>query len=723
MRIYVQTSILFISFLVLFNGVFGQSLSNAEKKAGYYFDMYQKYEYADTLRAKKYADSGLYWAQKSENPLYLGRAHQFLGWYDEGRSRYEESREHYYKSLSYMRKAKDNQGIADAYGNLGNAYYSLNELTKCLEMQLLSLEYNELILKQEKDEEKRAAASAGRAIALHNTGDLYLEIGLYRQASDYLRESLKYDREFGTPLDRAISFGTLGMLYKDWGKPDSAALYFEKALAIDDLRSQADEYSLILLDYATLDVVSLSQYERSEMAKDALFLTRRIGKTRDEAKALIQISDYFFDQLSTDSLSSMLRKAYSIIRAGNLTELNPEYFRMYSRYNSRLGDFEQAYFALDNYLEMKMVADEQRRTQDVIAGGIRYKLQSRFEQDSLRQANQFANERNQYLEDISEIQDIVYLSVIGFIILISSLVYYVTSNRRKNKLNEVLVERNQLVQEQKDLVEERNKSISASINYARRLQTALLPTPEQINAYLPDSFLFFRPKDVVSGDFYWFEQRGDWSFLAVADCTGHGVPGAMVSVVCSNALNRSVKEFELSRPKDILDKTRELVLDAFVKSKEQVADGMDISLIAIHSSKKKIVFAGAHNSLWLIRENSNVRSIPDDIRTQEGEHHTLIEWKGEKQPIGRFQHMQPFEEYEIALEPNDQIYLMSDGFADQFGGPNGKKYKYIALKKLFLQHAEKSMTDQGKEVTEAFDAWIGGNEQIDDVCVLGVRFS
>ena len=394
---------------------------------------------------------------------------------------------------------------------------------------------------------------------------------------------------------------------------------------------------------------------------------------------------------------------------------------MYSRYNSRLGDFEQAYFALDNYLELKMVADERRHTQDVIAGGIRYKLLAQFEQDSLQQVNDFANERTEYLEDISEIQNIVYLSVIGFILLISSLIYYVTSNRRKNRMNAVLVERNQLVQEQKSIVEEHNKSISDSINYARRLQSALLPTPEQINKFLPNSFLFFLPKDVVSGDFYWFENKGDWCFIAVADCTGHGVPGAMVSVVCSNALNRSVKEFALKRPKDILDKTRELVLDAFAKSTEEVADGMDISLLAVHIKEKRVVFAGAHNGLWLIRETEKNKEENADVRILEGEKHVLLEWKGDKQPIGKFQAMKPFEECEIQLEENDQLYLMSDGFADQFGGPNGKKFKYVALKKTLLEIADQSMEEQRENLSRAYHSWKKDNEQIDDVCVVGFR--
>ncbi len=724
MPVFMRNVFLLLGFLLVTYAGIAQNIkvNNQEEYNFYdYFKKYQEVEFSDPSAAEIYADSCLFWARKTKNDQFIGMAFQVKGWYEETKSNFKPALDYYYKSLSYMKKANQDQGIGDAYGNLGNAYYALNDLTKCLEMQLLSLEYYEKILAKKPTGRAKDEAMSGRSIALHNTGDLYLEIELFDQADDYLYESLDFDLKYGSPKDRAISYTTLGAMYKAWEKPDSAEYYFLKAINTVEFEEQLDEYSRAILEYATLDGVSMSLDKRSVLAREALENVRYMERADEEVKALIKISDYFFDQLSTDSLSTMLREAYSLIQREDLLDLTPDYFRMYSRYNSRLGDFEQAYFALDNYLELKMVADERRHTQDVIAGGIRYKLLAQFEQDSLQQVNDFANERTEYLEDISEIQNIVYLSVIGFILLISSLIYYVTSNRRKNRMNAVLVERNQLVQEQKSIVEEHNKSISDSINYARRLQSALLPTPEQINKFLPNSFLFFLPKDVVSGDFYWFENKGDWCFIAVADCTGHGVPGAMVSVVCSNALNRSVKEFALKRPKDILDKTRELVLDAFAKSTEEVADGMDISLLAVHIKEKRVVFAGAHNGLWLIRETGKNKEENADVRILEGEKHVLLEWKGDKQPIGKFQAMKPFEECEIQLEENDQLYLMSDGFADQFGGPNGKKFKYVALKKTLLEIADQSMEEQRENLSRAYHSWKKDNEQIDDVCVVGFR--
>lgn len=715
-----RLSLTFALLFVCFQGV-AQSTTAIEKKAYRYFQLFVNYEYEDTLKARKYADSSLYWARKSENNSLIGDAHRLAGWYEHDRSRYDFAISHYYNSLNYMRKAGNQQGIADAFGNLGNAYYDKGDLQRSLDMQLESLKINESIIRKAKDQKEREKAQQGRAIALHNTADIYGEIQMYKQAFSYAFQGLEHDLSVKDSIGVAISYNTIATLYKEENKVDSAEYYFKKALEIYDLKPQPYEHATAMLQYATLSGGSLPYQKRSEMARKTLEIRRSMGDTDNEALALIEISRFFFADLSTDSLSTMLERAYHLIQSQGLEDLEQDYFKVYSRYNSRLGDYREAFFALENYLELKAIADEKKHTQDLIAGEIRYELASEFTQDSLRQQNAFANERNQYLEDISEIQNIVYLSIIGFILLIGFLGYYVTSSRRRKKMNTTLLEKNQLVQEQKALVEEKNKSISDSISYARRLQAAILPTPEQINEYLPDSFLMFRPKDVVSGDFYWFETSGKWCFLAVADCTGHGVPGAMVSVVCSNALNRSVNEFGLIAPSEILEKTRELVIETFTKSGEQVYDGMDIALLAIDLKKRLVVFSGAQNGLWIVRDRNE--PLPDGVEAKDygSPTHVLIEFKGDKQPIGHFHEAKPFTQREIQLSETDQVYLMSDGYADQFGGPQGKKFKYIPMKKLLLEHHAESLEQQKEVLESTFVEWKGDDDQVDDICVIGLR--
>lgn len=272
-----------------------------------------------------------------------------------------------------------------------------------------------------------------------------------------------------------------------------------------------------------------------------------------------------------------------------------------------------------------------------------------------------------------------------------------------------VVKQKQEAEYQKNIAIEKQKEITDSIAYAKKIQEAILPDEQLINYCLPNSFIFYLPKDIVAGDFYWVEplNRNYSEFLfAAADCTGHGVPGAMVSVVCNNALNRSVREYELSSPGRILDKTRDLVVEQFNKNsinEQGIKDGMDISLCKVNREELKLEWAGANNPIWIYRQGK------------------LIEVKGDKQPVGQFHINKPFSTHEIALESNDVLYVFSDGYADQFGGEKGKKFKSSSLKKLLKEIGHMPLDTQLHLIRDNFMKWKGENEQIDDVCMIGMR--
>src|SRR6202008_2805042 len=263
--------------------------------------------------------------------------------------------------------------------------------------------------------------------------------------------------------------------------------------------------------------------------------------------------------------------------------------------------------------------------------------------------------------------------------------------------------------------EEKNHEILDSITYAKRLQNAILPPLNTIKHYLPESFVLYKPKDIVAGDFYWMEVLADNELvlIAAADCTGHGVPGALVSVVCSNALNRSVKEFGLTDPGEILDKTRELVLEALSKRGEAIKDGMDISLLSvqktsIQNSEQKVMvkWAGANNPLWYLQALS-----PD----------TLKEIRADKQPIGKSDEQKPFTTHVLDLTKGDTLYLFTDGYADQFGGPKGKKFKYKQFEDLLVLTQKLPLNEQFAAISKSLSDWKADLEQVDDICVIGIR--
>ena len=316
--------------------------------------------------------------------------------------------------------------------------------------------------------------------------------------------------------------------------------------------------------------------------------------------------------------------------------------------------------------------------------------------------------------------------IIGFVVIFIITIFLIKVYRDKHKKNEILREqkaeifrKNGEITLQKHEIEEKKHEILDSINYAKRIQEAILPPEIWMEDTLGDCFVMYLPKDIVAGDFYWVEPLGEKVLFAAADCTGHGVPGAMVSVVCHNALNRAVREFSLTKPADILNKVTEIVIETFKNSEEQIKDGMDISLCSFDRKNKVLEYAGAHNPLWLIRP-SNLAE-PDMEVSLESSGITMYEKKADKQPVAQFSHWKPFTNHVIPILDGDVFYLSSDGYPDQFGGERGKKLKSKNFKKKLMAVQHLPLREQEVIIHDAFLEWKGDFEQLDDVCVIGVR--
>lgn len=254
-------------------------------------------------------------------------------------------------------------------------------------------------------------------------------------------------------------------------------------------------------------------------------------------------------------------------------------------------------------------------------------------------------------------------------------------------------------------IQNKNNEIIESINYAKRLQTAILPPTRLVEKYFVESFILYQPKDIVAGDFYWMEVSNQHVFFALGDCTGHGVPGALLSVVCHNALNRAVRDFHLVEPGQILDKTKELVVSQLQAEDSTVYDGMDISLCVLDQTNKTLCWAGANSPLLMVRNGE------------------VIKFKPNKQPVGLSSLNEPFYTNRIQYLDTDVFYMFSDGYIDQFGGPNEKKMKYKKLVELILAFQHIPIAEQKKAFENAFEEWKGNLEQIDDVCLIGVQFT
>lgn len=301
--------------------------------------------------------------------------------------------------------------------------------------------------------------------------------------------------------------------------------------------------------------------------------------------------------------------------------------------------------------------------------------------------------------------------------------------QKNHELEIKVVERTKEIAEISKIIEEKNKDIKDSMNYASRIQNAILPKENSWEEILKDSFCLYLPKDIISGDFYWVARSIETqkTYFAVADCTGHGIPGALLSVIGINNLNRCVNEFGLSEPASILDKLNQL-LEEFFSSTEntsfEIQDGMDISLCSIHEIDGKTIleYAGANNPLWIIRSfNCPIVPVGAEKITKAEDGFVLYEFKPNKQPIGKFHQRIPFTNNKIEVLKNDQIYLFSDGFADQFGGTKGKKLKLKNFRNLIFDIHTQSQQNQKLSLRNKFNAWKGNEEQVDDICVIGIR--
>ncbi len=285
--------------------------------------------------------------------------------------------------------------------------------------------------------------------------------------------------------------------------------------------------------------------------------------------------------------------------------------------------------------------------------------------------------------------------------------------QRERVLEMKVLERTEEVVRQKEEVERQSRkvvdlynNVTDSIRYAKRLQESILPPEKRMEAMLPNTFVYYRPKDIVSGDFYWMDRMGGKVILAAVDCTGHGVPGAFMSLIGHNGLNQVVKEKGQTRPAEILFELNRLAYEALHKDRGEsmVRDGMDLALCTLDLSSLELQFAGANNPLYVVREQH------------------LLQFPGNKNAIGSLEmNSNDFTDHTIQLQPGDMVYLFSDGYADQFGGPKGKKYMYRKFRELLVQISTEPTPKQRVMLHEEFNAWRGAHEQVDDILVMGFR--
>ncbi len=634
----------------------------------------EEYRFSDPEKSEEYCLKALKIQKDTnsvENKKIWARINDNIGISKAIRGNYEESINYFFNSLNVRVRIKDMEGVATSYNNIGNIYKATERKDDALKYYLKSYE----IFKGLNDEKLLS-------MALNNIATIYAAQEKYDKALNYYRQAEAIKIKLNDTKGLIYSYNNYAVIYDLMNELDSALFYNEKA---EKLLIKDENYDNLLSVMAVRAKIYTKQ-KKYDVAEELLLRCIDLAIEKNYPNRLMMAYGYFIDLCIE---KENYKDAYK-----------------YSKLHTEVKD------SLYNIQYEKEIANL----------NVKYESEQQKQQILLQQ------------EQLRKEKIIRYAVAIGALIifLLASLIY--ARYRVKSKLNKKLNEKN-------EIIEKKNKEITDSIQYAKRIQSAILPPNKLVKEYLPESFILYKPKDIVAGDFYWMEHKNGKVLFAACDCTGHGVPGAMVSVICNNALNRSVREHGLTNPEEILNKTREIVVQEFEKSDEEVKDGMDIALCSLEFTRQngfvglgnglevascELKYAGANNPLWIIR---NCHSEPVEGRTTENifrlaQHdnkYELVEITANKQPIGKFDNPEPYTTHTFELQKGDSIYIFSDGYADQFGGEKGKKFKAKAFKNLLLNIQEKSMEEQRILIDETFENWKGNIDQVDDVCIIGVR--
>jgi len=597
-----------------------------------------------------------------------------------------------YKSLKAFENINDKTGIAANYNNIGLAYYYQRDFDNALVFYLKSL-----TLKEALNDKK------GIANSYTNLSSIYIHKGDYFKALDLLYKGLKIKKEIKNKRGICTSSGAISGFFIDiFDKSDSI-----KELVIPALNNVWQIQNTQKINLKNINQLLLDS--AFEIEKRTLVLAQDIGDKIQVAYCLKGMAYvYEREKKYKEAITYFLKSAKisDSIKAKLLYGSTAS--SLYECY-VKLGSYKEAFNWLLIYKTISDTANSQENKKAAMKQGIEFE----YEKQKALDLKDHEKQMEVSVEKEKKQKVISYCIAVGLILALLLSLFIINRLRITRKQKGI-------IELQKKLVEEKQKEVFESITYAKRLQEAILPPQDFINKYIPHNFVLYKPKDIVAGDFYWAEKINNLFFIAAADSTGHGVPGAMVSVVCSNALNRSVKEFRLTETGKILDKTRELVLETFEKSTSDVKDGMDISLLCIDLKTKNIFWSGANNSLLYIT-NFVSSSTSTALSTGSVENNELKEIKADKQPIGKTDNPKPFTTHKIPYEENTTFYLFTDGFADQFGGPNGKKFKYKQIKEILLANFMLTPNEQKLQLNILFEKWKGSLEQIDDVCIIGLR--
>jgi serine phosphatase RsbU (regulator of sigma subunit)/Tfp pilus assembly protein PilF len=599
---------------------------------------------------------------------------------------YKTSRKYLADALAYREFINDSNGIAGSLLHLGLLYNNMGDYTQALEYYFRCIEY----AKANQDEDPGFMGKI-----MNNIGAVFMNQQKYDDALRYYREAVAWKLKSNNPKDAASSYNNIGSIFMSESKYDSAMYYFNLSL---DIRKQADDYRGLGIVYKNIGECAYRQDDlktAEENYKLSLEYRRKFADQTGIASTLIAYGKLRNKQGKYSEASTMLLEADSLAKAsGSLSHQLDAAMELWSLYKN----MGQPNIAL-NYADVAIKLKDSLLNE----ASIQHSEEMKFKYDLDQQAKELeevkAQQREAGIKAESDQKFYKVLIIAGAIVLVLVVAFFLLRARESKKAQSRL-------QFAYDQIETKNKDITDSIRYAKRIQQAILPDDHALKMAFPESFVFYRPKDIVSGDFYWHHHTSDVQLVAVADCTGHGVPGAFMSVLGASQLTSVIAEQGQLAPGKILDLIDEGIREQLHQDGiEATRDSIDIALCAFDRNKGELTFCGANRPIIVYRQTG-----------------ALEIFRPSKHSVGGDSDMRKeFVEQRIKLNKGDSFYLFTDGFADQFGGPKGKKFKSSRFRDVLTQIATQEIRNQKRELELVFDSWRGQFEQVDDICVVGIR--
>lgn len=636
------------------------------------------YSYDNPDSAVYYSNLALQLAERVNDTKRLSIAHRRIGIAYINNGEFKKSILHQEESYQLSEKINFHEGKLKALNNLGVIYLNNDLLDKALSYFLKSLKLAE-------DANDFSVISN----MYNNCGLIYIKTQDYKRAEVFFRKAIQYSAYNKNPGVLLEYHCNLSAAFRNMKNSDSAKFHMEKAVgALAEDASDKVKYACY-----TAKALYYSMVGKHQLALESFLDCINWEMTQgDRITLLINIAEEYQKLNKLADATVHFQKAFQLSGANksynNLMYLS---YRLAQIYESQQNFKTYAKF-MNLHLSYRDSNEKYVRVQHIKQQQLEFDFERKQVADSLKFA-QREELKNMELEvaasklNREKIFRVTLLLLLGTLVLLTVFIYNRFFVTRKQ---------NRIIAQQKEIVDLKNKEILDSINYAKRLQSAILPALEKIKQHL-DVDILYLPKDIIGGDFYFFEERDSKLFLAVCDCTGHGVPGAIMSVVCHQALKKSIHEFGLNKAHDILNQSRQLVIEQLRASEQNIQDGMDCSLIVLDTKQNSYSWAGAYNPLWIWANG------------------TFIELKADKQPVAFYENAKPFTEQIGKLLPNTLFCLFSDGYPDQFGGEKGKKFKQKQLKEEIEQQLHLSTQQQVQFLTNSFMKWKGKLDQVDDV--------